>query len=251
LDPQLADTDGDGISDAIEVGGDLANPTDTDGDGVIDALEFAPADPTVLAFVVPAPAARALSVPDLSGARVTLSGNGAVITANNNGMTGLPLYAQASLAVADPGYSYPFGLYDFSVTANRGTAAVTLVLPADSVIPATGVVRKLGVGDLWRTLDSGLAVIDRDNVTITLLLTDDDQVHDLDDRAGIIRDPVGLAVPVAVSVAAPGDAAGGDGGGGGCSYGPAPRRAGIGVTLPLLLVVSLLYLLHAGRRNNP
>ena len=39
LDPNIQDTDGDGISDADEVGSDPNNPLDSDNDGVIDALE--------------------------------------------------------------------------------------------------------------------------------------------------------------------------------------------------------------------
>jgi len=37
--PNNADTDGDGIDDGVEVGGDVLNPLDEDGDGRIDALE--------------------------------------------------------------------------------------------------------------------------------------------------------------------------------------------------------------------
>ncbi|MFP4600673.1 MAG: putative Ig domain-containing protein, partial [Persicimonas sp.] len=39
LDPTLADSDSDGISDGDEVGDDPQNPVDTDGDGTIDALD--------------------------------------------------------------------------------------------------------------------------------------------------------------------------------------------------------------------
>ncbi|UCZ57312.1 hypothetical protein LGV61_03260 [Desulfurispirillum indicum] len=39
LNPNLRDTDGDGIDDVDELGADLANPLDSDGDGIIDALE--------------------------------------------------------------------------------------------------------------------------------------------------------------------------------------------------------------------
>lgn len=39
LNPLDADSDGDGIDDATEVGGDINNPIDTDGDGKIDAIE--------------------------------------------------------------------------------------------------------------------------------------------------------------------------------------------------------------------
>ncbi|MES2798446.1 MAG: CotH kinase family protein [Bacteroidota bacterium] len=38
-DPTIADTDGDGENDCIEIGADPNTPTDTDGDGIIDALE--------------------------------------------------------------------------------------------------------------------------------------------------------------------------------------------------------------------
>jgi len=37
--PNVADSDGDGVLDGAEVGSDPANPIDTDGDGIIDALE--------------------------------------------------------------------------------------------------------------------------------------------------------------------------------------------------------------------
>jgi hypothetical protein len=239
LDPQSLDTDGDGISDAIEVGVNPANPIDTDGDGIIDALEFGAADANTLGFVVPAPTATTLSLPDLSGDQVTLSGNGAAITANINGTTGLPLYAESDLAVADASFSYPFGVYDFSVAAPAGSATVTLTLPAGTVIPTNAVVRKLSTGNLWRTFTT--AVIDRTANTITLTLTDNDGVFDLDATAGIIRDPVGVAVPVTVASSG--------GGGGGCSLNADPRRAGFDPILPLMALASMLYLRRQRKQN--
>ncbi|TCK18190.1 VCBS repeat protein [Thiogranum longum] len=240
LDPQLTDTDSDGTSDAVEVGGDPANPLDTDSDGVIDALEFAAADPNTLEFVVPAPTALTLSLPDLSGQQVTLSGNGASITANNNGTTGLPLYAESNLAVADNAFTYPFGVYDFNVAAPGGTATVTLTLPAGTVIPDNAVVRKLNVSNQWQTLGATAAVIDRVANTITLTLTDNDAVFDLDNTAGIIRDPVGVAVPVPS----------GGGGGGGCSLSAVPGRTGFDPMLPLLTLFSLWYLRRRKHMRN-
>ncbi len=38
-DPTNPDTDGDGINDGVEVGGDVQNPLDEDNDGIIDALD--------------------------------------------------------------------------------------------------------------------------------------------------------------------------------------------------------------------
>ncbi len=43
-DPNVADTDGDGENDCVEIGPDPNNPLDTDGDGVIDGLESGSTD---------------------------------------------------------------------------------------------------------------------------------------------------------------------------------------------------------------
>ena len=43
-DPNIADTDGDGQNDCLEIGADPLNPLDTDGDGTIDALESSTTD---------------------------------------------------------------------------------------------------------------------------------------------------------------------------------------------------------------
>lgn len=43
-DPVVSDSDGDGVLDGVEIGGDLAHPLDTDRDGRIDALESATDD---------------------------------------------------------------------------------------------------------------------------------------------------------------------------------------------------------------
>lgn len=43
-DPNVADTDGDGENDCVEIGPNPANPLDGDGDGIIDALESSSVD---------------------------------------------------------------------------------------------------------------------------------------------------------------------------------------------------------------
>ena len=43
-DPTKADTDGDGVNDYDELGGDINSPADDDGDGIINALESSKAD---------------------------------------------------------------------------------------------------------------------------------------------------------------------------------------------------------------
>ena len=202
LDPASpgGDSDADGIADALELG-DLIHPSDTDGDGIIDALEVGAAadDPLELEFRASAMAAGVLSLSDLSGQALRLNGSG-VLTAHNNASLGLPVYAKSQVATPDPGYDYPYGVLDFSVLTADGTATVTLQLPPSLELPEDMEVRKYGSAG-WRTLTD--AEIDRVNHTITLHLIDNDDV-DLDPRAGIIRDPVGLTVP----------ASGGAGGGG-------------------------------------
>jgi len=190
---------------------------------------------------VPAPTASTLSLAALSGKQVTLSGNGAAITANTGTRSyGLPLYAESELATADTSYDYPFGVYDFSVVATGSTATVTLTLPTGTVIPANAVVRKLTIGNQWQTLGASMAVINHTANTITLTLTDNDGTFDLDNTVGVIRDPVGIAVPTAV-------ASGGGGGGGGCSLSADPRQSGFDPLLPLLALASLL---HWGRQRS-
>lgn len=219
LDPQAAggDTDGDGIGDALEVGNPLA-PTDRDGDHVIDALEYGAAarDPARLVFVVCPPTAARLGLDRLAGGIVSIEADqGAALLGRVNGGYGIPLYDQASAAAGDGGYGYPFGLVDYSVRTAASRVKVVVTLPAGVALPSNAVVRKQDGGGRWVTLPA--AVLDRKHNTVTLTLADNDG-FDGDPAAGVIRDPVGVAValPASASTGAPSSAGaqGGAGGGG-------------------------------------
>lgn len=182
------DTDGDGIADQLEIGAP-ATPADSDGDGIIDALEYGAAadDATVLDFRVPAHSAQLLRLPTLNAQRLTLHATGA-LAAHNNPVIDLPIYPGT-----DGAYRFAYGLLDFSVAAPDGTATVVLQLPMNQALTPDLQVRKLSATG-WQTLDS--AEIDRDRHTLTLHLVDNDD-FDLDPAIGMIRDPVGIAEPVA------------------------------------------------------
>lgn len=230
LDPNAVDgdTDGDGVDDALEVGNPQF-PADSDGDNVIDALEFgaAAADASRMTFVVSRPAAAQLGLPGLAGQLVSISVNGgASLRGHVNGKSGIPLYSKATVASHDPNYDYPYGLLDFSVTTAASSVKITITLPGSAPLPANATVRKQDVRGIWRSLPG--AVIDAGHRTATLTLTDNDD-FDLDPAAGVIRDPVGVAVPTAVSPGseAPSNATGQGSASGGGAVDPFTVLAGL------------------------
>ena len=109
------------------------------------------------------------------------------------------------------------------------------------MLPDNAVVRKLDITGTWRTLSD--AVIDRDQRTLTLTLIDNDGVFDSDPTRGNIRDPIGIAVPVAADAAqpAPENAGGGGGGGGGCALRTGLRREGYDFSLVILMLMAGIY----------
>jgi hypothetical protein len=212
---ETGDTDGDGTPDSEEIG-DPSNPKDSDGDGIIDALEVGDGETNIasLHFVVSSATAVDLGIEDYSKKEVQLAvPAGASIQAHANGRTGLPLFTEADVGVADADYDYSAGLYDYSVTPPVGQSSVTVTiqLPLDVSIPADAIVRKLDINDIWRTVEN--AVIDRNARTLTFTLQDNDGVFDLNPAVGVIRDPVGIATPVSSA------SSGGSGGGGGGAFG--------------------------------
>ncbi len=231
LDPAAAggDTDGDGVGDALEAGNPLA-PVDRDGDRVIDALEYgaAAADPARLVFVVSRPAAARLGLAGLAGRRIAIeTGPGAALRGRLNGDYGIPLYDKASAAKGDSGYGYPFGLLDYSVVTTAAQVKVTVTLPAGVAVPPGALVRKQDGGGRWRNLPG--AVLDRQHNTVTLTLGDNDG-FDGNPSAGVIRDPLGVAValPVSTAAEAPSNAGTPSGaGGGGGAMGPLSAMAGL------------------------
>jgi len=107
--------------------------------------------------------------------------------------------------VADLDYSMPFGVFYFDVegiptAANlEAGTEVVIQLPADAIISADAVIRKLDVTGTWQILPSepspveSRGVIDPIEKTLTLTLRDNDR-FDTNPELGVIRDPVAIAV---------------------------------------------------------
>ena len=246
LDPNVVngDTDGDGIADALELG-DPANPTDTDGDGIIDALEFGAAatDAAMVSFFVTAGVAQAMGLNEYVNEVVQVSeSTGATLVVQANPATGLPLFVESGFPTVDTAYDYPLGLYSYRVMLPAGqvTATVTVQLPPGAPLPASTVIRKLDNGGTWRTVNN--ALIDLNQRSFTLTLTDNDGVFDTDPAIGTIADPVGIAVAVAVA-----QPAGSGGGGGGCTL-VATGTAALDPVFPLSLLVAAGGLYRRHRR---
>jgi len=118
LDPDITDTDGDGISDAVEVGADPANPLDSDNDGIIDALEAGDAasnsSESEITLNVSDATANSLALTALSGSALKVMVSGGEI--DPQGM----LTSEAKLAgdASDPRdaeYEFPHGIFDLKV----------------------------------------------------------------------------------------------------------------------------------------
>ena len=214
------DTDNDGSSDVDEIGGDLSSPLDSDGDGVIDALE---------AGAAAADASLADNVALVSG-RVDIISAGQTLSDVSTG--------PASGGPA--GIAFPFGTLSFKTTAPLG-GTVTVRLVFSEALPdglALYKVDNAGVyselpASLWSRVDSR---------TLDLTLTDGDALTDQDGAVnGEILDPVApadLSTPTSE----------GGGGGGGCSLAPHARKD---PTLPLLILVSLGYVLRRRHLSAP
>ena len=112
------------------------------------------------------------------------------------------------IVAPDVDYNQPLGAFFFDVegvpTDEGGlrSAVVTIQLPAEAVIDANAVIRKLDKTGVWRTLQGDpnpnvnvtTGTIDTAAKTLTLVLQDND-IFDLDPSVGSISDPVAVAVP--------------------------------------------------------
>ena len=255
LDPvqAIGDTDGDGIADALELGSP-ANAADSDGDGVIDALEVgrAASDASTLHFVITPGVAQTLGLDSYANAPVQIAvPAGETLLAQRNRLTGMPLFIESDFPVSDSQYEYPEGLLSFSIglPAGQSSTTVTIQLPSGLPLPDNAVVRKPDAAGNWRTVTN--AVIDRVQRSIVLTLVDNDGVFDADPATGIIHDPVGIAVPVAVvdsgievPVAVTDSSSGG--GGGGCVLRVAGRQGVCDPLFGFVILLAVVYLRRSG-----
>jgi len=213
------DTDDDGLSDVIEIGGDVDNPLDSDGDGVIDALEAgANASDASIADNI----GLVLGSVDIISAGQTLS----------NISTGPASGGPAGIA-------FPFGTLSFKTTSPLG-GSVTVRLIFSEALPLNLALYKVDNAGVYTELPTSLWN-QVDARTLDLTLTDGDPDTDQDGAVnGEILDPAAPA-----DLGAPVSSEGG-GGGGGCALNSAARQD---PTLPLLMLIATGYLLR--RRLTP
>lgn len=247
------DSDGDGVSDENEGVGDA------DNDGVQDYLDSSSLPVNKIqsvsgnntSFIVEVADSLKLS---LGNTAFSLGNNGVLIdlsdpfTANNS----------ALVALKDPAYSYPGGIYDFSVSNLSQLGSVTtLVVPQQSTIPANATYRKF-INGTWRNFaedasnkiasaegERGLCPPPGDGNYVTGLIEgywcvqlsiEDGGPNDADGKVnGSVDDPGGVATRVAPSRLSSG----------GCSL---VKGARFDPVLLLMFFASLVYLLKGWLR---
>ena len=207
------DTDNDGISDVLEVGGDVNNPLDGDVDGVIDALE---------------PGTDAADAMIASG--LPLDGGGTLVIITAAGET-LSRVSTAAATGGPAGINFPFGTVSYTTSAAvGGSVPVQMEFSAD--LPANLAIYKVDHAGAYQELATSLwtRVSPR---RVDLTLTDGDPLTDLDGVANAsIEDPVAPAEVVPLA-----DSSGG-GGGGGCVLNTAVSKD---PAFPLFLLAALVY----------
>lgn len=186
------DTDGDGITDVVELGSDINNPIDSDADGIIDALEAGNAATNAgVAHGVKLPAGGSINITTAAG----------------------KLLSEVSVAVAantaPAGVSFPFGVLSYNTTSDQG-AKVEISLVFSDELPANMALYKVDrLGRYTRLPDTIWQQVDAHNLKLTL--TDGDSITDLDAVAdGVIEDPIAVGSTTSSN-------AGGSGGGFGFS----------------------------------
>ncbi|MFZ5620075.1 MAG: choice-of-anchor D domain-containing protein [Pseudomonadota bacterium] len=221
LDPadRDGDTDGDGVSDVAEIGGDIANPLDTDGDGVIDAME---------------PGADATNGQVAAGLRIPAVGGTVTLTTEaGQTLSGVTV----DTPTGGPGdVVFAHGAVSYVTTAPPG-GTVRMRMSFSLAFPDKLVVYKVGANGTYVALPDSLWTRIDDH-TLEVAVTDGDPLTDADGVVnGLIVDPVALGNDVRADFDFT------DGGGGGCSLGGGDDRHAV----EWLLVLLFLAWLGAGR----
>ena len=221
LDPadRDGDTDGDGVSDVAEIGGDIANPLDTDGDGVIDAME---------------PGADATNGQVAAGLRIPAVGGTVTLTTEaGQTLSGVTV----DTPTGGPGdVVFAHGAVSYVTTAPPG-GTVRMRMSFSLAFPDKLVVYKVDGNGTYVALPDSLWTRIDDH-TLEVAVTDGDPMTDADGVVnGLIVDPVALGNDVRADFDFT------DGGGGGCSLGGGDDRHAV----EWLLVLLFLAWLGAGR----
>jgi hypothetical protein len=219
LDPAApnGDTDGDGVTDEVEIGPDIDNPLDSDGDGLIDALEAGDdaGDASVVA-----------GVPMENSVTLTLA------TTDGEQLSSVSVVEAAD---APAGIIFPYGALSYT-TSSQPAGNVTVRMSFSADLASDMALYKVDAAGNYIELPAALWKRISDTV-VEITVTDGDPLTDSDGVVnGIIEDT--LAVGSVTPAAAGTDASGG--GGGGCTI----ASTGTDTGLPLMFLFSLLYLLR-------
>jgi len=247
LDTNSNDSDGDGISDFDEWG-NLSLPADTDGDGMIDALDRDSDNDGVLDSDEAGVDRDMDGVPDRlddkTATMATAQGKMSVVlnhpTARLIQTTFIPTVSSNS---NPPQVDFPYGGVSYKITDITAgeSVLVTIIMPQN--LPDNA--------EYWKYDDTGFhklaSQISGNEISFEIT---DGEIGDSDHTInGMIEDPGYIGIPQSESVAntaptttASSDTGGGGGGGGGCSLSREPAAAlpdALLLLLPLLFVTVL------------
>jgi len=253
------DSDNDGIDDASEGAGD------TDNDGIPDYLDASNASNIIQTDVGSANPNLLETEPGLTirlGSTAFAASNGGAGVSQSD----IDNFGQSSGDTADTVTNIG-GIFDFEIVGLPQLGqSVTIVLPQLAPIPQDPVYRKLtSAGWVDFAVDAnnilasasgqqGICPPPGDSAYISGLVPgdwcvqltiEDGGSNDADGIAnGVISDPGGVADQSGGSAPAPGagSSGGSSGGSGGCSLSSAPEKATVDLLLPLMILVSLIYL---------
>ncbi len=240
----LADSDGDGISDAMEFGNGVT-PADSDGDGIIDALDLDSDNDGALDANENGLDSDGDGIPDrLDPDTATVrTGYGSLSLQLQGGSATLKdvvFLAQPVSEGAMPNLDFRYGGVQYKVSGLQPGGSITLLIQMDVSIPTNA--------EFWK-YNSRMgyyqfpAQINGNTLSYTLTdggAGDDDGVVD-----GTILDPGYIGVPLS-SNSTSGSSGGGGGGGGGCALSQTPADFSQG--FPDFLLFSLPLILLCGIR---
>jgi len=239
LNPNLTDSDQDGIPDSQEIG-NISSPLDSDGDGIIDALDTDSDNDGI-------PDSQELSndidgdgVPDrLDATLVTLEGKkgkialkvsaSAVRIAEAVFISSPSAYLSESLPA-----DFSYGGFQYKIENVAVGGSVTVTIYSQASFPADVEYWKYDTGNGFTELS---AVVSGNRLSFTLT---DGGTGDADKTAnGVIVDPGFVGEPLSNSSGSSGASAGSGGGGGGCALSGRPGNGvdGLFLLLPVFVLI--------------
>ncbi len=253
LSTNLADSDGDGVSDGEEFGDDDL-PADTDADGTIDALDLDSDNDGALDLNEDGLDSDNDGIPDRldEDTATFLTGYGAlsVLLAESARLEEVLFLAQPLSEASIRNVDFPYGGVQFKVTGLDPGESVTVTLKTTSTLPANA--------EYWKEDENGdYALYDAviSGNSLQIVLTDGAAGDDDGQVNGSISDPGYIGIPATVESPAASSGGGGGGGGGGCALSTQPVPVEDGwldfalIMLPLGFLIVLRFMVFHGHKR--